>query len=480
MRQGRKSAAQTKAPLKDRIKGSNVNKVGSASSVAKAKAIVLSDEIISALSEKVTDFNEKNKGKKVTLNTLKAVFRRGAGAFSTSHRPNMTRNGWAYARVNKFLEKKAGKKVKKAYIQDDDLLEKGGKLKPAKSLVQIAKEKGVTMTYAFEQLKKGMEFEKEHSDDKKVQKTIALQHLDENIDYYKKLAKMEASFEKGGVLGQEVVCQNCGWGWNTKDSKEYDKYVCHKCSFDNTLFYSNNIMEKGGEVNADNPKIKNEMIHKSGKVGGLLVGKRHSEGGIKAINKSNNSPLEMEGGEVVITRNAVSDDTKREFEGEMLTNRQILSKINEGGGGVSFADGGDIPEHIMVSGKEYKYGGNTMKDNEIVDYCGCKHKMADGGDFKHFGVKHYDLKPSEAFEKIYGHKYKNGGSVESIVIIDKSVPSYKDFKNSDKNTNLHISKSEYKKYLKNNYKVDFDLLPHRIQMALFLGNQKLVDNYINA
>ena len=585
MRQGRKSAAQTKAPLKDRIKGSNVNKVGSASSVAKAKAIVLSDEIISGLSEKVSDFNEKNKGKKVTLNTLKAVFRRGAGAYSTSHRPGITRNGWAYARVNKFLDKKAGKAVKKAYVQDDDLLEnggeltmkdngllksiypeakqlfakhglilnidyaftdgsnksylphigmqktdnkvdkiavtyyedgyevlgefvveieddgaieielefpnwgideeleiyeKGGKLKPAKSLVQIAKEKDVTMTYAFGQLKKGMEFEKEHSDDKKVQKTIALQHLDENIDYYKKLAKMEASFEKGGILGQEVDCQNCGWHWNTKDSEDYDKYVCHKCGFDNTLFYSNNIMEKGGEINADNPKIKNEMIHKSGKVGGLLVGKRHSEGGIKAINKSNNSPLEMEGGEVVITRNAVSDDTKREFEGEMLTNRQILSKINEGGGGVSFADGGDIPEHIMVSGKEYKYGGNTMKDNEIVDYCGCKHKMADGGDLKLFGIQHYDLKPSEAFEKIYGHKYKKGGSVESIVIIDKSVPSYSDFKNNNKNTNLHISKSEYKKYLKNNYKVDFDLLPHRIQMALFLGNQKLVDNYINS
>jgi len=585
MRQGRKSAAQTKAPLKDRIKGSNVNKVGSASSVAKAKAIVLSDEIISGLSEKVSDFNEKNKGKTVTLNTLKAVFRRGAGAYSTSHRPGITRNGWAYARVNKFLDKKAGKAVKKAYVQDDDLLEnggeltmkdngllksiypeakqlfakhglilnidyaftdgsnksylphigmqktdnkvdkiavtyyedgyevlgefvveieddgaieielefpnwgideeleiyeKGGKLKPAKSLVQIAKEKDVTMTYAFGQLKKGMEFEKEHSDDKKVQKTIALQHLDENIDYYKKLAKMEASFEKGGILGQEVDCQNCGWHWNTKDSEDYDKYVCHKCGFDNTLFYSNNIMEKGGEINADNPKIKNEMIHKSGKVGGLLVGKRHSEGGIKAINKSNNSPLEMEGGEVVITRNAVSDDTKREFEGEMLTNRQILSKINEGGGGVSFADGGDIPEHIMVSGKEYKYGGNTMKDNEIVDYCGCKHKMADGGDLKLFGIQHYDLKPSEAFEKIYGHKYKKGGSVESIVIIDKSVPSYSDFKNNNKNTNLHISKSEYKKYLKNNYKVDFDLLPHRIQMALFLGNQKLVDNYINS
>ena len=49
-------------------------------------------------------------------------------------------------------------------------------------------------------------------------------------------------------------------------------------------------MEKGGEI-----------IHNQGEAGGYLVGKRHSQGGIKAINKSTNQPLEMEGGEVVIT-----------------------------------------------------------------------------------------------------------------------------------------------------------------------------------
>jgi hypothetical protein len=87
----------------------------------------------------------------------------------------------------------------------------------------------------------------------------------------------------------------------------------------------------------------------------------------------------MEGGEVVITRNAVSDNEKREFEGKMMTNREILSKINESGGGVSFADGGDIPESIYTSGKEYKYGGKMMKDHEIVSSCGCKHSMAEGG-----------------------------------------------------------------------------------------------------
>ena len=153
MRQGRKSAAQTKAPVKDRIKGSNVNKKGSASSTARASSILLSDEIISALTKKAKDFNEKYKGKKVSVTTLKAVFRRGAGAFSTSHRPNMTRNGWAYARVNKFLEKKAGKPVKAAYIQDDDLMEKGGKLSDGQK--QAIDFLSKSNTYAWSELSYG-------------------------------------------------------------------------------------------------------------------------------------------------------------------------------------------------------------------------------------------------------------------------------------------------------------------------------------
>lgn len=139
------------------------------------------------------------------------------------------------------------------------------------------------------------------------------------------------------------------------------------------------LYKKGGEINPDNKGIKNYFAHGSGKAGGVLVGKRHSEGGIKALNKSTGQPLEMEGGEVVITRNAVSDNTKREFNGQMLTNREILSKINESGGGVSFAKGGDVPKTIYTSGKEYKYGGKTMKDHDIVSSCGCKHEMKKGG-----------------------------------------------------------------------------------------------------
>ena len=136
-RQGRKSAAQTPAPRKERIYGSKKNPKGSASSEKTASKIQLSQDILKGLEKKLKEFKEKNPSKKnVTLADLKAVFRRGAGAYSKSHRPFITggvpnsRNAWAYARVNKFLKKAAGQKVKAAYVQDDDLLKReyGGEL----------------------------------------------------------------------------------------------------------------------------------------------------------------------------------------------------------------------------------------------------------------------------------------------------------------------------------------------------------------
>ena len=127
MKKGGRTIAQTPAPQKDKIFGSTKNKVGSASSKESAKNIKLDESIVKTLSQKTKEYNEKHTSK-VNLNTLKAVMRRGMGAYSTSHRPTISggapnsRQAWGFARVNKFLKKKSGEKVKKAYIQDDDLL----------------------------------------------------------------------------------------------------------------------------------------------------------------------------------------------------------------------------------------------------------------------------------------------------------------------------------------------------------------------
>jgi len=132
-RPGRKSAAQTPAPRSERIYGSKKNKPGSASRQSEAK-ISLSPQIKKALKKKADEFNEKHPTKRVRVTTLEKVFRRGAGAYSKSHRPTITgnvpntRSAWSFARVNKFLKKKSGQKVKAAYVQDDDLLMDGGEV----------------------------------------------------------------------------------------------------------------------------------------------------------------------------------------------------------------------------------------------------------------------------------------------------------------------------------------------------------------
>ena len=116
-RKGPKSAAQTPSKPSEKRKGSSRNKPGSAGTKTD-KGIEFSKKVIEALKNKVKEHNNKNK-KKVTLGQLKKVYRRGAGAFSSSHRPGMTRGGWAMARVNMFLKMVGGGKVKDSYRKAD-------------------------------------------------------------------------------------------------------------------------------------------------------------------------------------------------------------------------------------------------------------------------------------------------------------------------------------------------------------------------
>ena len=77
----------TPAPKKDQKKGSKRNKPGSATPGGK---VTFSESVTNSLKNKVKEHNEKS-DKKVTLGMLKAVYRRGAGAYSTSHRPGVSR-----------------------------------------------------------------------------------------------------------------------------------------------------------------------------------------------------------------------------------------------------------------------------------------------------------------------------------------------------------------------------------------------------
>ena len=115
-RPGPKSSAQTPAKKSEKKKGSSKNKPGSAGE--KGSKITFSDRVLESLKMKVKEHNAKY-SKKVTLSQLKKVYRRGAGAFSSSHRPGKSRGQWAMARVNMFLKMVRGGKVKDSYRKAD-------------------------------------------------------------------------------------------------------------------------------------------------------------------------------------------------------------------------------------------------------------------------------------------------------------------------------------------------------------------------
>ncbi len=93
--------------------------------------IEVSEEVEKTLKDKIEAHNKANpqESQKATLGMLKAVWRRGAGAYSigTPGKRGMARAQWSMARVNSFLNILAGNKsgYDKDYTQDNDLLPKG-------------------------------------------------------------------------------------------------------------------------------------------------------------------------------------------------------------------------------------------------------------------------------------------------------------------------------------------------------------------
>lgn len=115
---------KTPAKPSERRRGSKKNPPGSAKKPN--KNIQVSEATRTTIRNKMTEHNKKGKGSKASMGALLTVFRRGAGAFSTSHAPNMSRNGWGIARVNAFLYLlRNGRPSNPNYKQDNDLLPKG-------------------------------------------------------------------------------------------------------------------------------------------------------------------------------------------------------------------------------------------------------------------------------------------------------------------------------------------------------------------
>ena len=129
---GKNDPRKTPAEPSERRKGSKKNPPGSAK---KPNAgIKVSKETEARLRSLMQKHNSSGKGSKASMGMLKTVYRRGAGAFSRSHAPNMSRGGWGIARVKAFLYLlRNGRPSNPNYKQDNDLLPRGHPRKSAKA-----------------------------------------------------------------------------------------------------------------------------------------------------------------------------------------------------------------------------------------------------------------------------------------------------------------------------------------------------------
>lgn len=119
--------ADPPASPSEQIKGSSVNKPGSAS--GKSGDISINAATEKALQNKATAHNDqmtendRPSWTRVRVGALRSVYRRGSGAFSSSNRPGIGRAQWSMARVNAFLFlASSGAPKNPKYITDNDLL----------------------------------------------------------------------------------------------------------------------------------------------------------------------------------------------------------------------------------------------------------------------------------------------------------------------------------------------------------------------
>ena len=261
-------------------------------------------------------------------------------------------------------------------------------LKPTLTIQEIAEKHNEDIDYVIDQLVKGTEHEMEHTDNIDVAKKIALHHVAETPDYYEKLEKM--GLEDGGELPEEVILEDN----STPVEIEIIEYLKQQMAESTEVLHCNDsrvfktmicktkieIAEKrlSETENPEEQNVWNECIliwsnamtdifennipvreYKDGgtpcgcgsvyEKGGLAYGNSHDKGGMPLEVSSTGQKIEIEGGEGVVNKRSMQMNKKLDFQGKKYTPCEVVSKINEMGGGVKFKCS-DVNEIIAEDG----------------------------------------------------------------------------------------------------------------------------------
>ena len=144
-----------------------------------------------------------------------------------------------------------------------------------------------------------------------------------------------------------------------------------------------------------------------GRKGGTLKGDPHSapSGGMPAVvTNAGNKPVLLEGDEVIITKPAVKDTKVRTITG---TNKEILSKINQSGGGVPILEkGGDIQKEALEHAETFE----KIKRGEIKTAQQLGESIV---------KEHKKIQMKHISRDIYGNKYIDVGKTITDVHTNK-------------------------------------------------------------
>lgn len=311
LKNGGKTISQTPAPKKDKIYGSDTNEEGSSKDLKSAKKIELSDTTIEAIKNKIEQHNEKYPNKKISIDSAKAVVRRGMGAYSSSHRPTITDNkpnnrvAWGLARLNAFTYKIINGKSKSGkYNQDDDLikelnirLETRGSIKQKTEMKEFKHKfnDGGNVPKSNKMFHLPLELVVYVPSTKDVDKIISKQEMKERVDEVKNYlgkafggyssVKVEGGYvANDGDLVNESITKVVSFASKEDYEKNKNELVSKMTQwsekwgqeaigfeFEGDLYYVPEKLKKGGRISHPTfDKLKKKMIMKKG--GGIYEG----------------------------------------------------------------------------------------------------------------------------------------------------------------------------------------------------------------
>jgi hypothetical protein len=138
-------------------------------------------------------------------------------------------------------------------------------------------------------------------------------------------------------------------------------------------------------IDKDGKKVKLDTAEH----GGMSVGAKHTEGGIKGV-VDNNQTIEIEDREPVLVEGVNDDPAIDTFEGKQMTAKQTLAALNVDNGGKDFAVGGEtgtaarplpfnsrqiiLTAPISSNPKKYDWNGKQMTGMEIASAINVRNK----------------------------------------------------------------------------------------------------------